>query len=578
MKFYGFLTILFLFTSSAQAANCVPEIIDKKVVVEYLDGLGNVVRSESHRVRSKKKYKGLVSNSKAFKRLEKDKTGKIKIKGSELDFESGGLTTKVSKRDGTALARIGGCPVSKLKFYKKLGEQKSPFIHKSLIKEAAKASVKSTSAVVAVAGSETADKTKDPDNSASKTKQKAAVIAKNRAPSKSGNANKSIQKNVYGWLNGVHYSQGNSPLIDSLGIKNPGTYVAIALFGGTRILTSQTQCNSFYIDTALPKIEGISVGDLNGKPAQEIGQAFAPHRGKFIRINNVRVLKRQNQKYCLASSVEIADDLAPMDVEFTEIPGHFLSRIVDVVIRVEARDLGSSTHLKPIIPQTTSDDFDCSQYQWSTAEAAKAFHEELKQNNPLNLRKPSVVFHGVRPINKIGVCEFNTMSIVPNEKEKPIVTASAGPAPSFPAGQSRFTVSLKNDVIYLNGMTLGMPEDAAKEEMRKLNYKLENPLKGGVALYDGTNSLKAGLQKNKLTTLSTKEQGITEKSKNDMVNSMKAQFGNKFSCEEIINKKRELIRCSYTHKTQGQETSMLVNFVRWGTQKSYNLSMDLGLR
>lgn len=98
------------------------------------------------------------------------------------------------------------------------------------------------------------------------------------------------------------------------------------------MLTSELQCNALYLDNSLPQIDGISVGNLSGKSAQEMNQAFAPHRGKFIRFNNVQTLKRQNRNFCLVSSAEIADDIAPIDVEFPDIKSHYLSRIVDVVI------------------------------------------------------------------------------------------------------------------------------------------------------------------------------------------------------------------------------------------------------
>lgn len=152
MKYYGLVVILVFFSSSIQAANCVPQVTDKKVTVEYLDGNGKVVRSETHKVRSKKKYKGLVSNRKALKKLIKDKTGKIKIKDGKLDLESGGMTTRVSKKDGTVLARIGGCPVTKLKFFEKIGSKKSPFIHVSLIEAASKAPAQTTAQTIEASG------------------------------------------------------------------------------------------------------------------------------------------------------------------------------------------------------------------------------------------------------------------------------------------------------------------------------------------------------------------------------------------------------------------------------------------
>ncbi len=156
---YGLLALVVFFAPSIHAENCVPEIKDKRVVIEYFDGKGNLVRLETHRVRSKKKYDGMVSNRYALDRLKKDKTGKIKVKSGKFDLKSGGITTRISRKDGGILAKIGGCPVSKLKFYDRIGKEKSPFIHRSIIAAA-------TTTVVAPVASESVKPSQQPKTAA----------------------------------------------------------------------------------------------------------------------------------------------------------------------------------------------------------------------------------------------------------------------------------------------------------------------------------------------------------------------------------------------------------------------------
>lgn len=168
------------------------------------------------------------------------------------------------------------------------------------------------------------------------------------------------------------------------------------------------------------------------------------------------------------------------------------------------------------------------------------------------------------------------MSIVVNETEKPIATAGA--VQPNAAGQSRFTVTLKGNVVYVNGLTLGMSEDAAKEEMRKLNYELENVVSGRITVYDGLDSLRVSLRNKRVISIETNETDISDASKNEIVKSLKASFGDKMSCQESSNSKREMSSCNYTHSASGDRTSLTVTFMKRRGQKGNKLTIGLGLR
>ena len=55
MRIYGLLALLIFFSPSIKAANCVAKVTDKKVIVEYFGGNGNLISSETHRVSFKRK-------------------------------------------------------------------------------------------------------------------------------------------------------------------------------------------------------------------------------------------------------------------------------------------------------------------------------------------------------------------------------------------------------------------------------------------------------------------------------------------------------------------------------------------
>ncbi len=261
------------------------------------------------------------------------------------------------------------------------------------------------------------------DSSGTGTVQDAAISnpGNNKSLSQSTISDSSTGQSLYGWLDRVNYSQGKSPLTEGLGLKNAEAYINLSVFGVTTRITREIKCNALFLDSFLPNIDGISVGDLRGKSARDIDQAFAAHRGKFIRLNKVQVHLNRNQKLCVASSVEIVNDFSKTNVEFPEVNNQYLRRVFDVAARAGIGELETYAHLKPAGNHYSSigpDEYDCNRFQWSSADSAKALSNEFQQNNFQSLNTAKIILVGVQPIlDKIGICKFDRMNIVANEAE-----------------------------------------------------------------------------------------------------------------------------------------------------------------
>ncbi|MCP5004870.1 MAG: hypothetical protein GY941_13145 [Planctomycetes bacterium] len=413
MRHYGLLVLIAFFSSSIFAANCIPKVLANKVTVEYFDGNGNLVHTELHKVRTKKKYKGLASNGKALKGFKNDNTGKIKVKSGKLDIISGGLTTKVSKRDGTSLARIGGCSVSKLKFYSKIGKEKSPFIHKSLIEAVLKVEVQSQS-----------NKTSEPS---------IAPGIPSKTPGDEGVRSQDDQagQTLYGWLGGVNYSQSQNPLLKGAPLRYKDTQIDISVGGVTTRVGQTIKCNAVILDRTLPEIGGMSVGNLKNKTPQEVNAAFNKYSGTFLKLSDVQIYENRNQKFCIPSSVDVVTKIDKTNVKFPNVRNQYLTRAYDVIIRSAIGNADVYPHLKPVGSYSTSVNsigYDCNMYHWSSAEAAKKMDAEFQRRNIQKLKSADVEFIGVRPIlNSPARCEFDSMKVTAKKQEQ-IVQVTANDA------------------------------------------------------------------------------------------------------------------------------------------------------
>ncbi len=364
-------------------------------------------------------------------------------------------------------------------------------------------------------------------------------------------------------------------MIDDLGLKNPGTYISISVFGVTRTISSELQCNALYLDRSLPEIDGISVGDLSGKSVQQMAQAFAPHRGTFIRLNNVQVHKKQNQKYCLAASAAVVDDLAKSNITFPQVKGHYLTRVHEVAIRAGTGDLDTPLP-KPIVARDAfigPEEYVCEFFRWTSAEAAKALTNDFQQSGSSRLNSAQIEIVGVRPFDKVGFCEFDTMRIAANETEEPKATMAAAPTQVDTAKQRRFSITLRNDVVYINGMTLGMLEQQVKEELRKLNYETEDFSSRPTVLSDGQSFLRAQFHSGKLASISIQERPVSDNSKDEIIDSLKASFGDKIDCQDQRSPRGNANSCTYPKNAPGGHYSLLVSFMPM--RGGYNLNITL---
>lgn len=411
---------------------------------------------------------------------------------------------------------------------------------------------------------ETADTTESPEDSASAVQQGAAanVPVENKSSPATGGSRASAGQNLYGWLDSVRYDDRGNP-------QYPYTRVSLGVSGVSTSRTTGIPCNRLYLDSSLPQIDGISVGDLSGKSVAEINQAFVPHRGKFVRLNNVQVHPQGNQRTCVAASVSVVD-FAKANVTFSEVRGFFHERVVNAAIRADM-------FTPPIVAPDTiirPEEYECTFYQWASADAANAWYEEWQQSGYPSPKSFRMEFVGVHPVDEIGHCEFDTMNIVANEAQEPKAATAASPAHVDTATQRRFSITLRNDAVYINGMALGMPEQEVKEEFRRLNYETEDYVQPRLDLTDGESSLTAQILSGKLASVYIQERPVSNEYKDEIIDSLSASFGDKISCQERrVAGGRTATSCAYPKNAPGGHYSLQVGFI--SMREGYNLSINL---
>ncbi len=132
------LILLFFYSGNLLAANCTPEINGKNVLIEFINQKGKTIYSQNHKIRTKEKYAGLISSTKALKAIVTNTSKNVKVKSPKLSLSPAGTITEVSTKDGSTLTLIGGCPIPRVKFFTRAGKQKKPFVHADVIKLASK--------------------------------------------------------------------------------------------------------------------------------------------------------------------------------------------------------------------------------------------------------------------------------------------------------------------------------------------------------------------------------------------------------------------------------------------------------
>ncbi len=207
------------------------------------------------------------------------------------------------------------------------------------------------------------------------------------------------------------------------------------------------------------------------------------------------------------------------------------------------------------------EEYECTFYRWASAEVARAWYDEWLESSSPSPKSFRMELVGVRPVDEIGHCEFDTINIVANEAEKPIATHAASAAPVDTETQRRFSITLRNDVVYINGMALGMPEQEVKEELRRLNYETEDFSSRPAILSDGENFLKAQFLSGRLGSISIQERPVSNNSKDEIIDSLSAAFGDKIDCKENRHPRGKAIGCTYPKNAPGGHYSLLVSFM-----------------
>lgn len=128
------LLLCFAYTNSfALADGCVPKSGNGKTLVEIIDGSGKVVYAKEHKINEEDKYKGFVSDTGVSLILrKKENESKLNLKSS-IHIKAKGAYVKASRKDGAAVAIIGGCPIREISLLSTFKKTKEPFIHGQVI-------------------------------------------------------------------------------------------------------------------------------------------------------------------------------------------------------------------------------------------------------------------------------------------------------------------------------------------------------------------------------------------------------------------------------------------------------------
>lgn len=134
ISFSIFLFQLIILNTSYANASCSPVIgSDGLVQVEILDANDKVIYSKKHNIINEDRYKGFVSDAGVGIKLKsKENATKIQSK-SLIHFKAKGTYTKANRKDGSAIALIGGCPLVEISLLTTLKRKKEPFIHSNVL-------------------------------------------------------------------------------------------------------------------------------------------------------------------------------------------------------------------------------------------------------------------------------------------------------------------------------------------------------------------------------------------------------------------------------------------------------------
>jgi len=134
-------------------------------------------------------------------------------------------------------------------------------------------------------------------------------------------------------------------------------------------------------------------------------------------------------------------------------------------------------------------------------------------------------------------------------------TTSNTPVQKSPAKHSKFTVKLKNNVVYINNLRLNDPASKVKDEITKLGYRLSSEYSGQIVFYNNRDSVRAKLRRGVVRSISISEYDVQGNGQ-DNIEKLKASFGGNIECKG----NSLLTGCNYRRREPGKFTSLTVSF------------------
>ena len=121
------------FNSYAAFQNCTPKVENDLVIVELLNGKGDVIYSKAHKTHVFLGYTNSISVDDATLQKLSANVGSNKVilsdkKKAKFLFKTIGEYTNAHQANGSTIARIGGCPTSSIKMILPRKKEDAPFV------------------------------------------------------------------------------------------------------------------------------------------------------------------------------------------------------------------------------------------------------------------------------------------------------------------------------------------------------------------------------------------------------------------------------------------------------------------
>lgn len=225
-----------------------------------------------------------------------------------------------------------------------------------------------------------------------------------------------------GWLDTLTVTRNNILMGQAIGKKGPFLNVNLHVAAITSASNGPVHCQLVILDETEPYRPGTPQNKLNSPSLQMKFDTYSRYaKGYFVKLINLRILSHMNQKFCLVSSVA-SPSTNPKTTATFDSKTHFIGKVYESIDRIQGQ--GSrynffygpdNARYKDAISYTPIN-YSCISFRWSSAEnaalAKKAFDRYIQKTSLIHFTQQGVELSGIRPLNKKGLCTFDSVKLI----------------------------------------------------------------------------------------------------------------------------------------------------------------------